>query len=271
MPQVQTSPTAFDGIAADYDAQFTYTCVGREQRGAVHHYLNAILKAKPIGNALELNGGTGEDALWLAKQGIAVTCTDVSPQMVAQMERKSHLSRQDDKVTALVAGFDEIHQLPAGPYDLVFSNFGGLNCVPPSDLRDVAQDISGLTQAGSRVVIVMISNNCLLESLYFVSKFKFREAFRRWKGKAVTWLDNEHSQMTWYPSRRRLIKAFGPQWKVRAVRPIGMWVPPSYLEPFVQRHPALFSRLCKWDQSARDIALAARFSDHFLIDFERIA
>src|SRR5260370_8411782 len=72
--------TAFDQLAADYDQRFTYSIIGRAQRNAVWKILTNTFKAND--NILELNCGTGEDAIFLAGRDVAVFACYASHQMI---------------------------------------------------------------------------------------------------------------------------------------------------------------------------------------------
>ena len=72
----------FDATAHGYDQEFTLTQVGRMQRAVTHRYLKELIQTKKPKSVLELNCGTGEDALWLAQQDLLVTATDLSAEMV---------------------------------------------------------------------------------------------------------------------------------------------------------------------------------------------
>ena len=70
--------TAFDHTAKSYDDAFTHTAIGKLQREMVWSYLEATFKDKFPSNVLELNCGTGEDAVFFARHGSKVLSTDVS-------------------------------------------------------------------------------------------------------------------------------------------------------------------------------------------------
>ena len=91
---------SFDHIATDYDAQFTNTAVGRLQRAVVQAYLET--KTKPGIAVLELNCGTGEDAIWLAQKGCTVLATDISSQMVAATAAKVQQANQGHRIQTQV-------------------------------------------------------------------------------------------------------------------------------------------------------------------------
>ena len=79
--------SSFDRYAPEYDAHFTHQLVGKYQRQRVWLHMGRIMPSTPI-SILEVNGGTGEDALWLAKQGHRVTVTDASSAMIAVVRQK---------------------------------------------------------------------------------------------------------------------------------------------------------------------------------------
>ncbi|WP_199899091.1 hypothetical protein, partial [Ideonella sp. B508-1] len=64
------SVAAFDTVARDYDRDFTHSLVGMAQRRVVWDVLDdwQARRSGP-GAVLELNCGTGEDALHLARAG----------------------------------------------------------------------------------------------------------------------------------------------------------------------------------------------------------
>ena len=72
----------FDTIASIYDDQFTDTRTGYLQRQLVYLHLEKILKQNKPKRILELNCGTGADAIWLTQKGFEVVATDISADMV---------------------------------------------------------------------------------------------------------------------------------------------------------------------------------------------
>ena len=88
MIERQLSPAlkAFDAVAPVFDTRFGEWLSVEAQRAAVRR---TLLSAFPSGGSiLELGGGTGEDAAWLARHGFDVTLTDGSPAMVAIAQEK---------------------------------------------------------------------------------------------------------------------------------------------------------------------------------------
>ena len=82
--------TPFDELANSYDADFTSSVIGRMQRKRVWTVLTPLLnEASRSLNILEINCGTGEDALQLAGLGHRVIATDASEAMISLAREKA--------------------------------------------------------------------------------------------------------------------------------------------------------------------------------------
>ncbi|RMG12329.1 MAG: class I SAM-dependent methyltransferase [Planctomycetota bacterium] len=70
----------------------------------------------PSGRALDVAGGAGRNAVWLARRGLEVTLVDISP---VGLERAERAARRAGVAMSLVASDLEEEPLPAGPWNLV--------------------------------------------------------------------------------------------------------------------------------------------------------
>lgn len=255
----------FDPIASSYDDTFTQTQIGRLQRRIVWDYLHSWLQENPNAKILELNCGTGEDALWLSQQGAKVLATDYSEEMVEQAHSK--LIGSDSN--AQVCAFDQIETLQnQGPFDLILSNFGGLNCLPPNDFSKFAQDATKLLSPNGHFIAVVMPDFCAWETTYFLAKGKSKKAFRRRSKKPVLANLGSTSVETWYFSPKKFLSFFSAFRQINCL-PVGIFIPPSYLEPFFQSRPNLLKRLAVWDQKMRHQSRLAKYADHYLIHLQR--
>ena len=75
---------------------------------------------------LELNAGTGVDAVFLAEKGMMVYATDISPEMIRVIMTNAKAQLSNESVKAEVRSFDEIAGITETGFDAVVSNFGGL-------------------------------------------------------------------------------------------------------------------------------------------------
>ena len=79
------SESVFDSSAATYDSEFTNTPIGKLQRKRVYTYLLPLLK--PHTKLLEINCGTGQDAINLAGRVTKIYATDISQSMIDTAEK----------------------------------------------------------------------------------------------------------------------------------------------------------------------------------------
>ena len=99
-------PAVFDTFAPTYDNDFTQTRLGQMLRGRVWRTLERYFN--PGDHILELACGTGEDALWLAGQGVAVTATDGSAVMIQTAQAKAKQAGLDKLVTTRQLSLQDI-------------------------------------------------------------------------------------------------------------------------------------------------------------------
>lgn len=259
------NPAAFEALADTYDADFTHSRLGRLLRRRVWNVLTSAFA--PGSHVLELACGTGEDALWLAKHGLRVTAFDGSPAMVRRARAKVQAAGFGDSVTVQERSLQEIGRLPPalrGPFQGLFSNFGGLNTV--AHWPRLAEDLAPLVQPGGKAILVPMGPFCPWEMAWFLLQGKGDEALRRRRQPATARLGDELIPV-WYPSLRRLKSALAPWFQLLSVESLGLWLPPSYLGHWVERHPRLFQALNRLEAATGH--LSGGWGDHYIAVFER--
>jgi SAM-dependent methyltransferase len=258
--------TAFDALAADYDASFTATPLGTLLREAVWRRLAA--RFSPGDRVLELACGTGEDALHLACRGVRVTAIDASAAMVEAARRKvaaagveGMVEVQHQEISSLCS---PLPLLPA-PFDGAFSNFGGLNCV--SDLRALARGLAQRLRPGAPVLLCVMGPLVPWEWLWYLGKGDPTRAFRRLRRGGVAW----RGMTVRYPSIRALQRAFAPEFRTLRTSAVGALLPPTYIEEWTRRHPRLLAALARWERRLERVPPLPWLADHYLIELERRA
>lgn len=257
----------FDAVAVRYDETFTASKIGQAQRASVWSELAKTFA--PGDRILEIGCGTGVDACFLAERGVRVAACDSSSQMIAMAERRIQEGGYQKLVQPLLLRAEAIATLPNEPlFDGAFSNFGALNCV--EDLRQLARDLARLLKPGAIAWLCWMGSCCLWEMLWYLAQGNGEKAFRRWHGKDVTArIADGVFVRVHYPPVRVLARTFAPEFRLRSFKGIGVAVPPSYLEPWAQRHPHLF-QLCQRADACMGRGLGIRaLADHVLVRFER--
>lgn len=142
---------AFSKQAAHYDHDDYGNIVLRDLRHQIYKHVDSFLS--PASRILELNAGTGIDAVRFVKAGHFVHATDLSDGMIEQLERKKRLPGME-RLTVQQVSYHDIDQVNGRSFDLVFSNFGGLNCT--EDLENIGEKLPALLQPGGYVTWVVM-------------------------------------------------------------------------------------------------------------------
>lgn len=256
---------AFDGIAGQYDDIFTYSLIGRAQRDVVWEALKTTFRQGD--RVLELNCGTGEDALFLSRMGVSVYGCDASERMIAVAERRMAVEPGRVSVQFDVRASEEIGNLgECELFDGAVSNFSGLNCV--EDLAAVARQLARLVKPGGRLVLCLSTRFCLWETIWYSSRGDVARAVRRWKGSAVGSL-GETAIRIQYPSLRDICRKFHPGFHFLSCRGVGVSVPPSYVEHLARKYPWALNAMQTVDRVISGWPLFRVMGDHMLLVFER--
>lgn len=257
---------AFDRLAADYDSIFTSTVIGKSQREVVWRRLLSVFPAGA--HVLELNCGTGQDALFMAHAGMRVTACDASSRMIEQARQRIAGERLKTSLEFVTLPIEEMHELPeTSKFDGLFSNFGGLNCV--QDLSGVAREAGRRLKPGAPLLLCFLSRFCLWEILYFLLRGNPRKALRRCWGSSVAHID-ELSFPVYYPSLSLLRRIFEPEFRLVSTAGVGIAVAPSYVERWIAAHPRLLRRMEAIDELVCEWPGLRIFGDHMLLHFERV-
>ena len=258
---------AFDAVASRFDVRFGAWRSVAAQRRAVRR---ALAKAFPRGaRVLEIGGGTGEDARWLAARGRVVQLTDGSPAMVRIARGKL---RSQGGPTPRVVAAEALEQWAAEResageprFDGAFSNFAALNCV--DDLRDCARGLAQLLKPGAPALLVLFGTMCPGEVVVQLALGDARGAFRRRARGAVPAMLGGRPFDVRYHRAGELADAMAPWFRLRRRIGVGVLVPPSAAEPWISRHPAFVRTLERIDRVLE--RPLAPLGDHVMYWFER--
>ncbi|MBZ0292685.1 MAG: class I SAM-dependent methyltransferase [Anaerolineae bacterium] len=263
-----SQPQAFDSAAPTYDADFTQSPIARYLRERVHLQLGQHFRAGD--RVLELGCGTGEDALWLAAQGIHVLATDASETMldITRAKVASYLQVQVEKLDLTVLPDPRTVSRDGRLLDGVLSNFGPLNVL--DDWQPLAAWLARCVKPGGVVAFGVMGPLCLWEIGWHGLHGDWKTALRRLRGHAVFQPPGVSEPLAiFYPPIGRLKADFAPHFRCKHVASLGLFLPPSDVYGVIERRPRLLWGLTDLEERFGRSALLARFADHYWIEFER--
>jgi SAM-dependent methyltransferase len=253
----------WDLTAETYDQIFPDTLVGQTQREAVWRQLARVFHRGQ--RVLEMNCGTGIDAVHLAAGGIQVLACDLSPRMIELATRRSVAANTSRLIEFRVLPTEQIgHLAEEGPFDGALSNFSGLNCV--ADLSSVARGLGRLLRPRANLLVCMAGKIAPWEMAWYFGHGDVRAALRRLRSTA-----EDPRVSVFFPTVRRIQEAFAPGFRMLGWRGIGIAVPPSCMEPVARRLPAIVKLLASADQFLGPCPLFRALADCVLLHFERAA
>jgi ubiquinone/menaquinone biosynthesis C-methylase UbiE len=253
-------PYAFDAIAGTYDQTFTSFSIASHMRRAVWRRADSAFPSGSV--VLEMNCGTGEDAVHLAARGVRVRATDISPEMVRVAAEKVTAGGVSDLVDISQLAWEELDSLGEACFDGALSDFGGLNCV--RDLRSAARALARRLRPGSPVLLCVMGPVAVWEWIWFGAHLEFSKAVRRLRGDP-RW----RGIPLYYPSPGSLSRAFSCGFRVKRVSALGLLLPPC-LESIAPRWPRVIDALNRCERLCEAVPPLAWISDHYLLELERL-
>ena len=262
---IQESPAiAFSKQSSSFDQIEEENLILQYMRKRIHDHCLRFFPAKA--KILEMNCGTGIDAVFFAQQDMSVVATDVAPGMIDTLKSKIDRLKLNDSVSAHLCSYTDLPAFQTGPFDVAFSDFGGLNCV--QDLKPVVAGIKRNLKQGGVVTLVVMPKVCPWEMLLAL-KGNFKVAFRRFKkGGAESHLEGEYFK-TFYFSPAYIRRVFGEEFALVELEGLCSLVPPPYFEFFPVRFKRIFKMLTRLEKSIRFAYPFNRTADHFIITLRR--
>jgi ubiquinone/menaquinone biosynthesis C-methylase UbiE len=244
MSSISEIGRGFSAMAAEYDALAASHPVVIWMRGRIRELVEA--QAAADASILEINAGSGIDAAYFASSGYRVHATDVAPGMLASLAEKARRPEVEDRLSYEELSFEALANVAGGPYDLVFSNLGGLNC--SDNLRAVAAQLPAVLKPGGTILWVIMPPVCPWELAQGL-RGHVKTARRRWHKDGTLANVGGAQVRTWYHAAGTVSSALGPEFRVTSLRSFCLFAPPSFFGGFVRRHPRLTRALLRLDDA----------------------
>lgn len=230
-------------------------------RSVVHDvYLKYLKKGDRI---LELNAGTGIDAIFLAEHGMKVLATDISEEMINAIKAKVERQKAEKEIRTEVKQFGEIDTIAETGFDAVVSNLGGLNCI--NDFSKLSAALADKLKPNGVFIAVVMNKVVPWEIFYYLLKLKPKEAFRRFDKNGFMADLNGGKVLTYYFTPGDFGSRFSEKFHVERIYTLGYLTPPPYLAGIYRRLKPIVKFWMKLDEVIKGIFPFNRIGDHFII------
>ena len=247
-------------IASGYDEVVGVSIPARLIRNFFcQRILNAV---KPGMHLLEIGCGTGIDAVYLAKNGIKLTSTDISPEMIKITSQKAVNENLTEFITTEILDADNLDKLDGNLFDGIISNFNAMNYV--KDMNKFALNAHKILKPGAKVFFVMLNKVCLWEFYYYLLKFRPVTAYERLTAREKYF---KTRMKLYFP--RRVKKIFSEYFITNSVRGFGFLYPPDGLAAFQERHMKFFNSIQGLENFLCSKYPFYNFCDHYLIEMTK--
>lgn len=250
---------AFDAVSALFDTTFENE-ITRTLRSKIYYEVERLI---PQGaSILDINCGTGIDASYFVANGFHITGIDISAKMLEEAKKKID-ANQVPLCKFYHGSFDAIPPEIEERFDLVFSNFGGLNC--SDNLTMITKEIARVVKPSGFFVGVIMPPFSLWEALSYLVRGNPRLAFRRLNPpvKATGFLDKTFT--VYYHSTAKIISTFSPHFHIQKIIGLNIISPPPHAIGFSQQFQKWSNFLRRLDTLIETLPFVRAMGDHYII------
>ncbi|MGA3243569.1 MAG: class I SAM-dependent methyltransferase [Bacteroidota bacterium] len=249
---------AFDSLARQYDELFGDNAIIERLRKKVYSTIDFLVR--PPAEILDINCGTGTDGLYLADKGFTVVGVDLSASMIAEAAQKS---REFPNARFMEGSYEDLNHVESNRFDLVLSNFGGLNCT--RNLPRVGAQVAAKLKPGGYFIAVIMPSFSLWETIAYGYRGRIKEAFRRMKPDGTETQFYGNPFMVYYFSPREVVRAFDPDFEIIETYSLNVFSPPPHAWKIAARFPILTAISERIDDLISHLPLFRSIGDHNVI------
>lgn len=254
---------AFSNQSYHFDEDDRGNSILQDLRKQVYSHVDRFLPVQS--KILELNAGTGIDALHFVVGGHTIHAIDLSDGMIQQLRKKVLDHQLQGRMSVQQLSYLDLENVEGRNYDFVFSNFGGLNCIP--DLREVVKSLPVVLRSGGWVTFVIMPQVCIWEILTVLKGN--RNAFRRFnRGGVMAHLEGQYFR-TWYHSLASIKEVMGKEFSFVCSEGLASLSPPPYALRFEKNYESLYKTLRSFDSVFRNHFPFNRWADHIIVTFKK--
>lgn len=250
---------AFNAVSEIFDMKFENE-ITRTLRSKIYYEVERLIPQG--GSILDINCGTGIDALHFAMRGYNVTGVDISAKMLEEAQRK--VKTIGKPLCKFYQGsFEALPSKIDAQYDVAFSNFGGLNC--NDNLEVVAKELARVVKSSGFIVGVIMPPFSLWETASYLLRGEFQQAFRRLDPQTHATGFSDKTFTVYYHSPAKIALALAPYFGIGQIIGLNIISPPPHAVRFPMRFPRLCNFLNRCDETIGTLPILRAIGDHYIV------
>lgn len=254
----------FDQVADAYDKIFERNLITQNIRSIIwNSYLEYFKTGSTV---LDINCGTGTDAIFLAEHGISVIAIDSSARMIEKTKNKISSKGFAHLISPRNISYDNIADIQS-TFDGCISNFGGVNCT--DDLLKLSDKISSSLKPGGTFIACVMNKISITEVISHILRLEFKKGFRRFTNSYCLIKVGSSYVKVWYYTPQKFMKAFSGKFTPLRLYGLNIFSPNPNAHRFTSDHPKATQYLLKFDDLIRFIFPFRSMGDHFVIEMRR--
>lgn len=213
---------------------------------------------------LEINAGSGIDAVYFAQKGHHVVATDIASESEKHIKYKTEILNLSN-LHFQKCSFTALNEIRDQKFNHIFSNFGGLNCT--DDLQSVFSQFNRLLLPDGFVSLVIMPKYYPWEMATFIKGNQ--NAFRRFDKNGTLSTVEKQTFKTFYYSPKEVKKAMGNHFRHIKTKNIGTFYPSAHFVS-LQKHKRLMAKLVQFDTWINNSQCMIKgVGDYFVITFQK--
>ena len=253
----------FSKIYSHYEYLSKNDLIDIAMRQQVYKHIEHFLV--PNSAILEINSGSGIDAVYFAKKGYSVVASDISDGSQKYIEQKIK-DLNLPNLSFEKCSFTNLNSLSKNRFDYVFSNFGGINCT--ENPAKIINDLHQMLPKDAIITLVIMGKYYPWDWIYLL-KGKFNRAFIRLKKKKVTANVEGEQVQTYYFSPKSIKTIIKDSFQLLKIENLGVLYP-SVNHTSITKHQRWMKKLIALESNNWiKKCIPKGVGDYYIITFQK--
>lgn len=234
------------------------------QRKSVWQYLETIIPTLPGSEILNITNDTQEDTPLYEESVHILRATDITEASLQQLSSSTSGITMASHINSHIIDpnhLDETFFLKK--FDLIMADFDELGHLSPAEMENFFNTLPTLLSPHGRMIAIIKTRYCFWSILWNTLSFQLKRLINRCRK-----TEDRVGERRWKYQPSFFTGRFKRKFIIRAIKPIGVFLPPIELHYLFNNKPGWVLKFYKLEQFITRFKLFAGGADYFIIDVE---